>query len=1758
MPKILIHYLSASHVTNYKGLLLSESIFDAVPDLSSLVELVRWRATQQPERRGYTFLIDGEAEGDHLTFVDLDRKAKAVAALLQRYVGKGKRVLLIYPSGLEFITAFFGCLYAGVIAVPTYPPRTRTKRNPSQLQAIANDVQPSLALTTSSLLPTVEELFAQAPELQLVPLITTDNIADNLVELWQNPVVDKNTLAFFQYTSGSTGMPKGVMLTHGNLMHNSALIARSFENRPNPQGIIWLPLFHDMGLIGGILQAPYCGGHSTIMSPAAFLQRPICWLRAISSRRATVSGGPNFAYDLCVHKTTAEQRATLDLSSWEVAFNGAEPIRQETLERFVATFGPCGFRRESFYPCYGLAEATLMVTGSQKGTLPVVRTFQKTALEHNRVVEASLKNEDTRTFVGCGQVLPGNSVVIADPESFMQCPPGSVGEIWIFSPSVAQGYWQRPEETERTFRAYLADTGEGPFLRTGDLGFFQDGELFVTGRLKDLIIIRGRNHYPQDIELTVEQSHPALKPGAGIAFSIDVAGEERLVVVQEVERQYRNVDIAEVAGDILQAAAEQHEVQVYAVVLVKTGSIPKTTSGKVQRRLCREKFLNNSLDVVDKWIQNLEGSRLQTVVSTSNSDDGSLQKQSRVAGPKTGGAIQAWLVSQVSKRLKVQPSRIDVGEPLAHYGMDSVQAVSIAGELEDWLGRRLPPTLVYDYPTISALAQHLAEKPTVAESISTGDTGRETQTDLIAIIGIGCRFPGAKNPEAFWQLLRDGVDAITEVPVDRWNLHDYYDPNQGVPGKMSTRWGGFLEEVDQFDPRFFKISPRETAQMDPQQRLLLEVAWEALEHAGQVPDKLAGSQTGVFIGISSNDYARLQAGGSSDLMHLDAYTGTGNAHSIAANRISYLLDLRGPSLAVDTACSSSLVSVHLACQSLRNGECNLALAGGVNIILTPDLTITFSQARMMASNGRCKTFDADAEGYVRAEGCGLVVLKPLADALRDGDNILALLRGSATNQDGRSNGLTAPNRLAQEAVIRRAMKNANVEPGEISYIECHGSSTPLGDPIEFEALKAVLMPGRSQEQPCLISSVKTNIGHLEAAAGIAGLIKAVLCLQKGEIPPHLHLKKLNPNISLAGTTFSIPTERQPWPAGMRRLVGVSSFGFGGTNAHMILEASPALSHKTNDIERSLHLFTLSAQSETALQTLAGRYEEFLTANPEVSVADMCFSINTGRSHFGHRLAFPVRSSTQLYKHLADLAAGGTSEGVHSGQVYGKQQFKPVLLFTGQGSQYPGMGRQLYDTQPTFRKALDKCNEILLSYLEQPLLSVLYPESGNSSLLQETIYTQPALFALEYALAELWRSWGVEPAAVMGHSVGEYVAACGAGVFSLEDGLKLVAERARLMQALPERGAMAVVFADYTQVASKLVPFQEQIAVAAINGPENTVISGTREALHAALERLEAEGVTTHPVTVSHAFHSQLMDPMLPEFEQTAHQVHFEAPRIPLISNLTGKMLQPGEIPNADYWRRQTREAVQFAAGMRTLAEQGYDVFVEIGPTNTLLNMGKYCLPPGVGTWLPSLLKGQEDWQVLLNTLASLYVRGVNLDWVEFDRNYARRRISLPTYPFERECCWLPTSQAGASSNGKAPRQTSDSVQQHPLLGPHLELAQPVGNHVWNSELNRRDLPYLNDHRIQGTVVVPVSVYIEMAQAATVEAFGTGPFVLKEIEFKKALFLPEKGSQMVQVILSPHGDEETSFSVYSSPGEVVQPQKSWILHAIGKIHHTSDM
>ena len=967
--------------------------------------------------------------------------------------------------------------------------------------------------------------------------------------------------------------------------------------------------------------------------------------------------------------------------------------------------------------------------------------------------------------------------------------------------------------------------------------------------------------------------------------------------------------------------------------------------------------------------------------------------------------IAAWLIDRLAERLAVARESIDPREPFASYGLTSREAVVLSGELEDWLHRTLSPTLVWDHPTIESLARFLAGDAAPAPiTVPHGSSGRGA-AEPIAIVGLGCRFPGAPDPDAFWNLLRSGGDAICEVPADRWDASAFYDPDPATPGTTTTRSGGFLAEIDAFEPSFFCIAPKEASHMDPQQRLLLEVTWEALENAGISPQSLYGTATGVFAGISTSDYAGLAL---SDPSHVGAYAGTGNAHSIAANRLSYLLDLRGPSMAIDTACSSSLVAVHLACQSLHTGECNVALAAGVNVILTPQLTIAFSKAGMMAADGRCKTFDAAADGYVRGEGCGVVVLKRLSDALADGDQVLAIVRGSAVNQDGLSNGLTAPNGLAQEAVIRAALARAGVSPHDISYVEAHGTGTPLGDPIEVEALGAVLMPERPKDRPCALASVKTNIGHLEAAAGIAGLIKTVLALDHREIPPHLHLHAVNPRLRLAGTTFAIPQVLAPWrsPHGPRR-AGVSAFGFGGTNAHLVLEEAPARGGVA--AARGPELLVLSAQSESALRALAARHARRFAALSTSELADACATARRGRYPFIHRLAVIGESPDQLRTRLAAFAAGEDPPQIVHDRARHKASPKVAFLFSGQGSQYAGMGRGLYETEPVFRAALDRCEALLRPRLDAPLFLALWPAPGAPPLLDETAWTQPALFALQYALTELWRSLGVVPSAVIGHSIGEFAAACAAGVLDVGAAARLVAERGRLMQALPRGGAMAAIFAPEAEVAAALAAASGELSIAAVNGPADTVVSGPEAALAGVLQTLAARGVKSRRLAVSHAFHSGLMDPMLDAFAAAVGQVELAAPRLPLISNVTGEVAPAQLVADADYWRRHVRAPVRFAAGMQALRALGCETFVEIGPGATLIGLGQRCIPGEAELWVPSLRKGQCERTQLLGAVGAMFARGAPIDWAGLDAGRPRRSVALPTYPFERKRFWLDAS-----------------------------------------------------------------------------------------------------------------------------------------------------
>lgn len=891
------------------------------------------------------------------------------------------------------------------------------------------------------------------------------------------------------------------------------------------------------------------------------------------------------------------------------------------------------------------------------------------------------------------------------------------------------------------------------------------------------------------------------------------------------------------------------------------------------------------------------------------------------------------------------------------------------------------------------------------------------KNEPIAIIGMGCRFPGGANsPEAFWELLSRGKEAIVPVPSQRWDAEAYYDENPDLPNKTYARYGGFIDAVDQFDPQFFGMTPREAIALDPQQRLLLEVSWEALENAGIAPQKLTGTQTGVFVGIGLDDYAKRQI---KQQIPIDAYTGSGNAFCFASGRLSYFLGLQGPSLAIDTACSTSLVTVHLACQSLRNRESNLALAGGVSLMLSPEVTLYLSKTRALSPDGRCKTFDKDANGYVRGEGCGMVVLKRFSDAISDGDNILGVIRGSAVNQDGPSSGLTVPNGSAQMAVIRQALENAKVKPEQISYLEAHGTGTALGDPIEVRGINNVLCKDRSTDNPLMVGSVKTNIGHLEIAAGMASLLKVILSLKNQEIPPHLHFKELNPDLAAAATALKIPTASLPWQRTEEpRRAGISAFGLSGTNAHIIIEEPPQLSFNPSEVDRPAHLLTLSAKSDDALDDLAQKWVNYLEKNPQLNLADLAFSANTGRGQFNHRLAILAKSTLEAKDSLTAFTQKQPCLNVFSQAVAKSRQNKIAFLFTGQGSQYADMGRQLYETQPTFRHALEECDRLLQPYLEKSLLEVLY---SDSSLLDQTAYTQPALFAIEYALYKLWQSWGIKPDGVLGHSVGEYVSACVAGVYSLEEGIKLIAERGRLMQSLPQKGAMAAIFAPIETVKSVISPYGDQVEIATINSSENIVISGDKEAINRIKADLESQSIEVRLLQVSHAFHSGMMQPILAEFKVIAAKISYKTPQLDWISTVTGEEIS--QAVTEDYWCQQVRQCVQFAPAIETLASQGYNLFIEIGSHPILTRLGQKTLANPDYLWLSSLQRGQDDWQILLQSVAKLAVSGVNIDWNGFDKDYARLRLPLPTYAFQKQPYWLTVEAPGLR-----PTQGTETVE----------------------------------------------------------------------------------------------------------------------------------
>lgn len=1567
--------------------------------LKNLVDLFRYRAEQSPDKIAYTYLKEGIVEDGHLSYAELDVKARAGAVVIRRYVPANGRVLLLYPPGIDFMVGFAACLYAGVIAIPAPPPDTvRLKRTLPRLKAIAQDAQASLVLSSGELLVSIQQKSANATQAAMETFAVEHwldyaALNDASADDWQMPDISGDTLAYLQYTSGSTATPKGVMMSHANLMHHLAQIQQAWAYDEHSVSVTWMPYFHDYGLVDGLLEPLFTGIPCYVLSPLTFLKRPFRWLQAISKYRGTHTQAPNFAYSYCLEKISDEQLKQLDLSCLKVASNGAEPVRWETIDPFNQRFAACGFRAECCYPAYGLAEATLLVSTKPQGVLPSLYRLSAEQRQDDNI---------QGLIVSCGPPIGVTEVKIVNPDTLALCKDGAIGEIWIKDLAVAQGYWQNQQATQDTFQAHTRH-GEGPYLRSGDLGFLRDGELFITGRLKDLIIINGVNHYPQDVEWTVIQAHSALRPEHAAAFSVQIDNQERLVIVAELNQQ--GGDYQAIVQAIRSALAEVHELEVYAVALLKKGTILKTSSGKLQRHACQQAFLHGRLDTHEVW-----------------------QQPSVVHAHSAASSIADWLVANLAQALAIAPDSIDIDQVFSNYGLSSRLAVSLVGDLEDFLAANsnkaleLSPVLLWQYPTVASLAAFVqTQLQTAGVVLGAAQEPHSLEQSPIAVIGMGCRFPDADNPDEFWRLLVDGHDAIKDIPVERWDTANY--------PQINTRRAGLLADVDLFDAEFFGIADKEADAMDPQQRLVLEVAYQALEYAGIAPESLAGSETGVFIGISTDDYAAWQL---SDIDAINTYASTGKTFSIAANRLSYILDLRGPSLALDTACSSSLVAVHQACQSLRQQECSLALAGGVNLILSPQLMVALSAANMLSPDGRCKTFAADADGYVRGEGCGIIVLKRLQDAERDGDTVLAVIRGSAVNQDGRSNGLTAPNLNAQQSVIKKALANAQLKAEAVSYIEAHGTGTPLGDPIEMDALLSVFR----QAPELNVGSVKTNIGHLEAAAGIAGLIKVIQSLRHQTIPAHLHCGIRNPLIKLDGTGFNIPSTTQPWQVA-QRIAGISSFGFGGTNAHIVVSEAKRSECLTEN--QSEQLLPLSAKSPVALQELLQHYIDFIGREPQLNLADLGYSAAVGRSAFNYRTAVVADSPANL---LAALQA----EIPKTFTPVAKTPRKIAFLCTGQGAQTRQMGLQLYQTEPVFKAAIDACAALLTDELPLPLSDVLFNE--DDSLLNQTGYTQPLLFSLQYALAKLWESWGVKPDVLLGHSVGEYAVACLAGIFDLPDAIKLIAARGRLMQALPANGGMAAVFAEVEVVEAELAKVSGQVVIAGYNSRRLQVISGENSAIAAVCEILREQGFSSQPLTVSHAFHSPLMREMLAAFSEVAHSCRYHQPNIAIVSSLSGQRIDQ-EMSAPDYWLSHIIEPVRFATAVTALLAENCHIAIEIGPQPHAMAMAQQAIGAETVQWLPSLKRGADDREVLLSAVAKLYQQGVAIDWRGVYDSQTRQRLSgLPNYPFQRQRYWLDTQPIFARESMPQSKPTPQLYYQWHWQPKSLPSAKTFAPQTW--------------------------------------------------------------------------------------------------------------
>ena len=1610
-----------------------------------------------------------------------ERTAREAANLGALGVQRGDRVAVWMPTSVDAVEIRLAVARASAVSVLISPAATD-----AQLAVLLADCGVSVVVADAKRCERISRNDA-FPGLSVVRF---EDLADASPPFGHAPRDDLglDEPACVMFTSGTSGRPKGALSTQRSELWSAAASYATHLAMTEADELLWpLPVHHAFGDALGVMGVIAVGAGEHIIDEP---QRAQAALRLLGQQRFTMFAGvpTTFSQVLeALRSSGAQVPRTLRL-----CLTSGAPAPSDLRDAVSAAFGA-----------------------------PLLDSYGST--EHFAIASQELGGSGTEQD-DCVSPLPGVEIRIIDPQSGHDLADDAEGEIWLRGPGLLLEYCGQPEATAEAF-------ADGGWLRTRDLGrFLAPGRLKVSGRVDDLIIRGGENIHPAEVEAVLLR-HPDVLDAAVVAAPDAVFGQVPVAFV--VSAGARDVDWSAALREVCAAALpppqmpdEFHEVD----------RIPRTGIGKVLRRELQERLPAVRQQAVDSWRAGLAD----------------------LAAPARRAALLDFVLEEtLSISGEASPDAV-----FTDVGLTSLGTLQLVHRLAVRTGLNLSRSLLFDQPTPADVARHLDTElhglstSTPAAASAASAVTSEPSSDPVAIIAMSCRFPGGvQSPEDLWRLVCSDSDAITPFPTDRgWDVEGVYDPDPDAIGRTYTRSGGFLDNVAEFDGTPFGISPREAIAMDPQQRLLLELSWEALERAGIAAQTLReSSRTAVYIGQMHGDYHDLVGPGPHEL---EAQLAVGTSSSVTSGRIAYTFGFQGPVATVDTACSSSLVALHLASGSLRSGECSLALVGGVTVLSTPGAFVAFSRQRLLSRDGHCRSFADDADGAVWSEGAGILVLERLSDARRNGHPVLAVLRGSAVNADGASNGLTAPNGTAQRALIRTALADARLDPDDIDLVDGHGTGTVLGDPIEAQALLAEYGAHRDPARPLWLGSVKSHLGHPQAAAGIAGVIKMVEAMRHKEMPRSLHAHTPTRHVDWSTGDVALLAQNRPWPSeGRPRRAAVSGFGIGGTNAHVILEEPPTettlapatdLNHPPIEPTHTPPLL-LNAADSAALRAQAAQIAEFWQSRPALSATDLAFSLATTRSALHVRAAAYADTRDAQIAALRSIGRGAASSDAVVATAAGSAASggQLALLFSGQGSQRLGMGRDLAQQRfPAFRRALDAVCDAFRAHLDEPLQDVMF---DNALLLGRTDYTQAAIFAFEVAMFRQFEAWGVTPHRLVGHSVGEIAAAHVADVLSLEDACTLVAARGRLMAALPAGGAMVAIEATEDEAVEAIAAYAnaDQVSIAAVNGPRAVVLSGAADRVDELAAYFTRHDRRTVRLDVSHAFHSPLIEPILEDLREVAAKLTFRPARHLLISTVTGEPITAQQLAEPDYWVRQARSPVRFADAMTRLRDLGTRAFLEIGPSPTLIGHAKQCL--GAAPTDPAFVavaSTDAAGDSLLAALAKLHVVGVGIDWHAVYADTEARLVDLPTYPFQRKRYWLD-----APSRPTLAAATHDA-HDHPLLGAALP-DPDSGRTVYAGSIATQNLPWLLDHVIDGKVLLPGSAFIEMAARVAADCQTNR---VDELIITTPLELSPDASVRIQTIVTePDPSGRHTFKIYSRPIIDTPTQSApppWTLHVTG--------